>query len=173
MPQTRTLSPALLDRQVSAPLYKLVSTRRGWRAAFCGGGGAAPAVAGRAHAGRPARRAGVDLSEYNFDSPLGRKSLRCALLRACAVVRKSCTAGSSVRGTCFAGSIAKPAMCEAGLDHICSCAPPRLLARRFCRPAKALMCAASLHLHMGEKAKGLPCTVAPIPLAFAGRKCLQ
>ena len=59
------------------PIYKLVSTDVGGERRF------AAAVARRLQSlgalTRGDRRAasGVDLSESNFDSPLGRKSLRC------------------------------------------------------------------------------------------------
>jgi hypothetical protein len=62
--------------QVSAPMYKLVMTNLGGEQRF------AAAVARRLQSlgalTRGDRRAasGVDLSESNFDSPLGRKSLR-------------------------------------------------------------------------------------------------
>lgn len=61
-----------------APIYKLVMTNLGGEQRF------AAAVARRLQSlgalTRGDRRAasGVDLSESNFDSPLGRKSLRCA-----------------------------------------------------------------------------------------------
>ena len=64
--------------QVCAPIYKLVMTNLGGEQRF------AAAVARRLQSlgalTRGDRRAasGVDLSESNFDSPLGRKSLRCA-----------------------------------------------------------------------------------------------
>ena len=63
--------------QVCAPIYKLVMTNLGGEQRF------AAAVARRLQSlgalTRGDRRAasGVDLSESNFDSPLGRKSLRC------------------------------------------------------------------------------------------------
>ncbi|GIL61313.1 hypothetical protein Vafri_15702 [Volvox africanus] len=64
------------SNQVSAPLYKLISTRIGGEKRF------AAAVARRLQSlgalTRGDRRAasGVDLSDSNFDSPIGRKSLR-------------------------------------------------------------------------------------------------
>lgn len=66
---------------MSAPIYKLVMTNLGGEQRF------AAAVARRLQSlgalTRGDRRAasGVDLSESNFDSPLGRKSLRSVLYR--------------------------------------------------------------------------------------------
>ena len=66
------------DMQVTGPVYKLVATNLGGEKRF------AAAVARRLQSlgalTRGDRRAasGIDLSESNFDSPLGRKSLRCA-----------------------------------------------------------------------------------------------
>ena len=52
---------------------------------------------------------GVDLSEYNFDSPLGRKSLRCApapgdeaLWHRCGVGMKDWLLGALMCGGCHA-----------------------------------------------------------------------
>ena len=70
------------------PIYKLVSTDVGGERRF------AAAVARRLQSlgalTRGDRRAasGVDLSESNFDSPLGRKSLRCAQQKSAASVRR-------------------------------------------------------------------------------------
>ena len=69
--------------QVTGPIYKLVATNLGGEKRF------AAAVARRLQSlgalTRGDRRAasGIDLSESNFDSPLGRKSLRCACIPVC------------------------------------------------------------------------------------------
>ena len=72
-----------------APIYKLVMTNLGGEQRF------AAAVARRLQSlgalTRGDRRAasGVDLSESNFDSPLGRKSLRCAWISLTEVASRS------------------------------------------------------------------------------------
>ena len=71
------------DMQVTGPIYKLVATNLGGEKRF------AAAVARRLQSlgalTRGDRRAasGIDLSESNFDSPLGRKSLRCEVCMFC------------------------------------------------------------------------------------------
>ena len=71
------------SNQVSGPLYKLLVTNLGGEKRF------AAAVARRLQSlgalTRGDRRAasGVDLSESNVDSPMGRKALRCARADAC------------------------------------------------------------------------------------------
>lgn len=76
--------------QVTGPIYKLVATNLGGEKRF------AAAVARRLQSlgalTRGDRRAasGIDLSESNFDSPLGRKSLRCATLDSCLEVLLLC-----------------------------------------------------------------------------------
>ena len=75
--------------QVTGPIYKLVATNLGGEKRF------AAAVARRLQSlgalTRGDRRAasGIDLSESNFDSPLGRKSLRCQHLANAALHKEA------------------------------------------------------------------------------------
>ena len=65
--------------QMSAPLYKLVVTDVGGERRFAASVARRLQSLGALTRGDRRAASGVDLSEYNFDSPLGRKSLRRAL----------------------------------------------------------------------------------------------
>ena len=64
--------------QMSAPLYKLVVTDVGGERRFAASVARRLQSLGALTRGDRRAASGVDLSEYNFDSPLGRKSLRRA-----------------------------------------------------------------------------------------------
>ena len=68
---------------MSAPLYKLVVTDVGGERRFAASVARRLQSLGALTRGDRRAASGVDLSEYNFDSPLGRKSLRRAPCRRC------------------------------------------------------------------------------------------